>query len=140
MVTPKKPSSSGRAVERRKHPRKPVLDSFHVFVVLPHRGSHRLKVHDVSAEGLRFDFDAGAADPAVEVEVGSKIDARFYLNATLAIPLQLEVVRVEKPSEKTGGVRRVGTQVLGKKSNEFKAFADFVHMLDTLAAAAEIAS
>ncbi len=121
--------------ERREFPRKPILDSFSLFVVIPARGSHRLRVHDVSEQGLRFDFDLEGEDvknsPLAE---GDAIEARFFLNSSLSIPLQLEVVRVEKKS----GLRRVGTKIKSPKASESKAFATFVDLIDVLVETANL--
>ena len=50
------------AMERRKAKRRPILEAFSFFVVVPKKGMMKLAVLDVSESGLGFDYDVGGED------------------------------------------------------------------------------
>jgi hypothetical protein len=133
QATGKKPATSRKSgespQERRRAVRRPLLDSFSLFVVVPKKGGYRLKVHDVSDFGLGFDLDAegeSASDfPAVS---GDRYALRFYLNQTLYLPLQVQLVRIEEK----GRQRRVGVEIVDRSTPGYRAFAAFLRMLDAL--------
>lgn len=115
--------------ERRKTQRRPVLESFSLFVVLPKMGAHRLPVHDISEGGMLFDLDeAGELIADKPVAVGESLKVHLYLNQTLYVPLQVKIARIEP----VGEVRRVGTEMLQKNSAAYRAYLAFVQMLDGL--------
>jgi len=118
-----------KAAERRRTPRRPVLDSFSLFVVIPKKGIHRLQVHDLSDHGMCFDLETeGEAAEDFPIATGESIDLRFYLNQSLYLPLSFDVVRVEDKKL----VRRVGAEFADKKSKNYQAFLSFLQMLDTI--------
>lgn len=129
--------SQGSPAERRKAPRRPILESFALFIVIPSKGFHRLKVHDVSEHGLGFDVDAEGEDPGTHpLAQGDRIEVHFYVNPSLYLPLGFQVLRIEDRE----GVRRVGGEIEGKKSKEYAAFLLFLKMLDQLRDAGRLAS
>jgi len=110
--------------ERRKAKRRPILESFSLFVVIPKKGSHRLPVHDVSDLGMRFDVEFEGEEATVAT--GETIDLQLYLNQGLYLPLSLQVVRLEKTD--TG--RRVGAEFRDHNSKSYQAFQGFLKMVD----------
>ena len=128
----KPPGGKGSAPngsERRRAVRRPVLETFSLFVVLPKKGHLRLPIHDVSDLGLSFDLDTeGEAPELFPIALGEKFDIHFYLNQRLYLPLAVTVRRVEEK----GTVRSVGVELLDKITNEYKAFQSFLHMFDAI--------
>jgi hypothetical protein len=119
-----------QGAERRKTKRRPILDTFSLFAVVPKKGMHRLLVHDVSEGGLGFDLDIdGESFDEFPVKAGEKLEVHLYLNQSLYLPLSVQIARLE--DSKT--VRRVGTELVNATSPESKAFASFLQMLDVVA-------
>lgn len=129
---------SGSGPERRQAKRRPVIESFSLFVVVPSKGMHRLRVHDVSEIGIGFDLDLeGESFEEFPVQKGQKVDIQFYLNQSLSLPLSVTVARVQPD----GSIRRVGAQFEKEASENgqgYRAFRAFVDMIDALAEVAEI--
>jgi hypothetical protein len=120
-------SEAKGGAERRRARRRPIINTFSLFVNVPKKGVHRLKVHDVSELGIGFDLDTeGESAEDYPVAAGDTVDIRFYLNQSLFIPLSLEVIRVGAQ----GGVRRVGAEFRDKKDPGYQALASFLKMLD----------
>jgi hypothetical protein len=125
-----------QGAERRKTKRRPVLDTFSLFVVVPKKGMHRLQVHDLSEGGLGFDLDIdGENFDEFPAKVGEQIEVHLYLNQSLYLPLAAQIARVED----TKTVRRVGAEIVEKGSPSAKAFAAFLQMLDVVTEAGQIA-
>lgn len=130
-----KGSSGKNAKERRSALRRPILDTFSFFLILPETGFFKLRVHDLSEKGIGFDFDIEDApkwDHAVSE--GDELDTRFFINQSLYIPLQLKVKRIDE----TIKIRRVGAEFIHKNEAEFKAFLSFVDLLDRILESLEI--
>jgi hypothetical protein len=122
-------------MERRKHVRRPVLDSFSLFVVVPKKGVHRLPIHDVSDHGLGFDLDTeGESFTDFPISSGEMIEVQFYLNQSLYIPIKVKVAQLKVE----GPVRRVGVELIEKDGKPGKAYLAFVQMLDQIGEAAKI--
>jgi hypothetical protein len=131
-MSPKTPASG---IERRKARRRPILDTFSLFVVLPKKGGHRLKVNDLSDSGISFDFDTEAEEASGSpLKSGETLETHFYLNQSLFIPLSVRIVRLEDRNE----VRRVGAELLAKGAG-FEPVQAFLTMLDKVADAGQIA-
>jgi hypothetical protein len=125
----KKPTSSASGVERRKARRRPILETFSVFVAIPKKGIHRLEVHDLSESGMGFDLDIEGEDPShFPVKEGDTIDLRFYVNPSLFIPLSIQIARIEDHQQK----RRVGAEFQDQTSSSYRAFLAFMHLLDQI--------
>lgn len=122
-------SESKPDTERRGSQRRPVLDSFSLFVVVPKKGGSRLKIHDLSERGLGCDIDVEGEDPDFfPIKKGEQLHIRLYLNQTLHVPVDVTVVRVIDGS----GVRRVGLEYSDSAGSGAKACAAFVRMLDNI--------
>jgi hypothetical protein len=134
----KKPAAIPGGIERRKAPRRPILDTFSLFVAIPKKGPHRLPVHDVSELGLGFDFDVeGESATSFPTAIGEKLEVHLYLNQSLYLPLEVEIMRIES---RKGGARRVGTEIASRKTPAYKGFEAFLKMLDAVAGGAALAS
>ena len=114
--------------ERRRVHRRPVLDSFSMFVVVPKKGPYRLRVHDISNLGIGFDIDVDGEPEVLAIAKGEEIDVHFYLNQSLYLPLKVTVARIEK----AGLIRRIGAEVAENDSPGHKALQAFVQMLDAV--------
>lgn len=113
--------------ERRKSKRRPILDSFSLFVVIPKKGPLKLRIHDVSDTGLSFDVDTEGDEAAsFPLKIGETFEVHLYLNQSLYLPLQIRIARL---SEKDS-IRQVGAEYAEKGSKEFDAFRGFVQMID----------
>jgi hypothetical protein len=127
--------SDQKGQERRRTQRRPVLDTFSMFVVVPKKGMHRLRVHDISDLGLGFDLDTeGESFEDFKVSPKEKLEVHFYLNQSLYLPLMVEIARLETKND----VRRVGAELVDKSSRGYQAFLSFVKMLDTITGVAKI--
>jgi hypothetical protein len=124
--------------ERRKVKRRPVLESFSLFVSVPKKGGYKLKVHDISEHGIGFDIDIEGEPQTEEIARGEKLDVHFYLNQTLYIPVSVQVARVVTGASGSEGVRLVGAEYTDQTSASYKALQAFVQMLDSLVDAAQI--
>ncbi len=128
-----------QGAERRKSPRRPIVETFSLFVVVPRKGDFRLKLHDASDHGIGFDVDMEGEEIGEEnfpLQPGESLDVQFYLNPSLFLPLQVKITRIEKRE----GVRRVGGEIQNIKSKEYKAFLAFINMLDSLLETAQFTS
>lgn len=130
--------------ERRRTQRRPIIESFSMFCVVPSKGVHRLQVHDVSDNGIGFDFDTeGEELETFPLKSGEKLTVHLYLNQSLYLPLAVRIVRVEERNQ----VRRIGAEVLAPpagaaaksaEASSHTAFLAFLKMLDALADSAHI--
>lgn len=121
--------------ERRSSLRRPILETFSLFVVIPSVGIHRISVSDVSDTGLGFELDReleASSDPSFSI--GNGIELHFYLNQSLYLSISVEVKRIEE----RGQARRVGVEIKNKNSKVYKAFRAFLQMLDGILDVAEI--
>lgn len=113
--------------ERRRHSRREILDSFSIFVVIPTKGSHRLKVYDLSESGLGFDFDLpGENQEDSPLLLGDRFEIQLYLNQTLSIPLQVKVANIRFEQLR----RRVGAEFMLDASQGGGALASFLRFVD----------
>ena len=121
--------TKGTATERRRAKRRPILDTFSIFVVVPRKGVHRLQICDLSDEGIGFELDTeGESYADFNVNTGDSLGVRLYLTQSLYLPLSVEIARLEE----RGGVRRVGASFSDKNGQSYRAFSSFLKMLDGL--------
>jgi hypothetical protein len=123
--TKSKSKSEISNIDRRKSTRKEVLETFHVFLVIPSKGLRKLHLKDVSTGGLGFQAEVGD-----RFESGAVFDCFFYINPSLKLPLQLKVAHV---SDSVDGITRIGCELQDRTSKGYKAFASFIGMLDEFA-------
>jgi len=128
MSTKGKTGSQAQQQERRKFKRRQIIDSFSMFVSLPKKGGAKLSLHDVSEQGIGFDFDTdGEAHADSPIAKGDSFDVHLYLNQSLYLPLTVRTARIEP-----GAIRRLGAEFVETKSPAFEAFQAFVQFLDKL--------
>ena len=133
----KKSATGPGGVERRRARRRPILDSFSLFITIPKKGVHRLRIHDASELGLGFEFDTeGELIDDFPVAPGEAVDVRLYLNQSLYLPLSVSVARVQ-PGE---AGRRVGAEFSERSSPSYRAFQSFLALLDQLVDAGRLTS
>ncbi len=118
------------SAEKRKHKRRPILESFSLFVTIPKKGDYKLPVHDISDGGIAFNFDIeGESAEDYPLKEGEKFDIHFYLNQSLYLPLKVKVMRVSLK----GDVRQVGAELVeDSHSKESKSLQAFLGMLDAI--------
>lgn len=120
---------------RRKAKRRPIIDTFSLFVVVPKKSDCQLKLHDLSELGIGFDFDVeGEASADFPVAKDETLDLQLYLNRSLHFSLQIKVMRVEE----SGKTRKVGGEYTDKKLPGYKALVSFLEMLDCVTDIAQI--
>lgn len=130
-------SKAAQGAERRRSKRRPILDSFSLFVVIPKKGPYRLKIHDASDLGLGFDLDMeGEELEAFPITSGETLEIHFYLNQSLYIALNGKVARLIN----AGPIRQVGVELTDKTSKDYKAFTAFLQMLDGITEVARFGS
>lgn len=123
--------------DKRKHKRRPILETFSVFVVFDKKGPHRLNVHDVSETGIGFTVDVeGETASDFPLKKGDEMELSFYLNQTLSIPLIVKVARLEEKDS----LRHIGGEIAASGGKGLPAFRSFLQMLDQLAEVAQISS
>lgn len=125
----RKKSASGKPKhERRRAQRFPVLETFSLFGVIPKKGPYRLRIHDLSEIGVRFDLDIENEVAPLELKVDEVLEFHFYLNQSLYLPLRIKIVRtlVEKK------IRIVGAEFSDLKLPEQNAVTHFAKMLEAL--------
>ncbi len=123
--------------DRRQAKRRPVLESFSVFISLPKVAPVRLKVIDVSEMGMGFEI-ASAQKSAIDrvLQSGEKVEILFHMNPSFSLHLNLKVVRVE---DQKNDLWVVGCQFSSspkERGEGFDAFIAFVHLVDQLARSA----
>lgn len=113
--------------EKRRAERRPILDTFSVFVTIPNKGGYRLPLHNLSELGGYFDFDVeGEEIWGVPLKTGETRELHIYLNQSLYIPLKVKIVRVNEE----GLVRKVGVEFVDRETKEYQALQSFLQMLD----------
>jgi hypothetical protein len=120
-----KGKSEKEGAERRRSARKEVLETFHVFLVIPRSGLRKMYLKDVSDHGMGFYAEADDAFTSGEV-----IDCTFYINPSLKLPLSLKVAHVIDE----GGRKKVGCEFNNTSTKAHKVFGDFMSLLNDLAA------
>ncbi|MCC7440688.1 MAG: PilZ domain-containing protein [Bdellovibrionales bacterium] len=122
--------------ERRKSPRRTLLQTFGFFAILPEKGMHRLPVHDLSESGIGMDIDIEGEQPGDFPAAGASLTVHLYLNQSLYLPLSAKVAWI-RPG-KAG--RMAGVEFDKGSSGARKAVAELIRLLDVLHDHAELSS
>jgi hypothetical protein len=121
--------------ERRRSKRRPILETFNLFISIPKKGFYKLSARDVSDTGILFDLDIEGEPPGIfPLNRGDTLDLRFYLNTTLFIPMTVKIARIELTSHG----RQAGGEFQDVESPHYKAYLAFLHFLDAIQETAEI--
>jgi hypothetical protein len=122
--------------ERRRAKRRPILETFSVFAVVPTKGPNRQRIHDVSDFGVGFDLDVeGEPSGSFALKKGDSLEMHFYLNQSLFVPLSVTIARLETKD----GIRQIGAEIKDRKSPSYKAIHAFVELLDVVMEVGQIA-
>ena len=115
--------------ERRRARRRPILETFQFFCVIPKKGPYRLKVHDLSELGMGFDADLEPeSESGFQVAESEELDLLLYVNQSLYIPFRVKVARIETRS----GKRKIGAEFRKEGSRGYPALDAFLKMVDAL--------
>ena len=115
----KQSGSEGGGAERRRGNRREVLETFHVFLVIPKIGLRKLYLKDLSEFGVGF-----LPDEYDLFKEGSCYDAEIYINPSLKLPLPIKIARVTKDL--------IGCEFTDTNSKAYAALVKFVVLLDEL--------
>ena len=114
-------------IDRRGSRRRPILESFSFFVVVPKKGFHRLRVVDLSDTGVGFDYDIiGEMKEAFPVAAGEIFELQFYLNQTLFFPMNVKVARIDDSKV----LRRIGAEFIATGTPEHQGLLAVLDMID----------
>jgi|GEM_PF-722559 len=114
-------------IDRRGSRRRPILESFSFFVVVPKKGFHRLRVVDLSDTGVGFDYDiVGEMKEAFPVASGEIFELQFYLNQTLFFPMNVKVARIDDSKV----LRRIGAEFIATGTPEHQGLLAVMDMID----------
>lgn len=123
--------------EKRREARRPILDTFSFFVVVPKKGIHRLPIHDLSKVGIGFSLDTeGEAFDDFKLNTGELLHIHFYMNQSLSIPLIVKVARVIE----TETTRKIGAEFVDTTQKGYPALISLIEMLGQLDDVAKIES
>jgi hypothetical protein len=118
-------------LEKRKTKRREILDRFSFYVCIPRLGYSRHKVKDISELGIGFEIETLGE---FKLTTGEVCELQFYLNQSLYLPLQIQVVRqIDRDS-----TQEVGATFSGQSSNAHATFTTLVKLVDQLGEFAEI--
>lgn len=138
----KSQNAENQGIDRRRTRRRPIIETFSMFCVVPKKGPYRLAIHDVSDQGIGFDLDMDGEDTqAFALKLGEQLEVHLYLNQSLYLPLSVKVARIEVRNGQDsaqGKVRRIGAE-LDSKDPVHAGFAAFLKMLDAIADVAKFA-
>ena len=109
--------------EERISVRRDILDTFRIFITMPHLGSRKITICDLSRSGISFD-----SEPGMKLTEGSSIECYLHLNESIRIPLSITVIHIAADC----GYIRAGCEITDKQSSAFKAYSNFVELLMSL--------
>lgn len=110
--------------DEREFIRKDILDAFQIYLKVPHFGSQKIAIIDMSMNGLSF-----RAEPGMQFNEGSLLDCHLYLNSSIRIPLQVTVVhRIDDC-----GICRAGCEISGSNKSANNAYTRFIELMLALA-------
>ena len=106
-------------IERRRSPRKDVLDTFHVFMAIRKKGLRKIYLRDLSLTGVGL-----LVEPDDSFRQGETLDCEFYINPSLKFPLRVKVAHV------TGSI--AGCDFVETETPAYRAYSSFVGLLEQL--------
>ena len=118
--------------ERRQAKRREILEKFSFYICVPKLGFTRHQVNDVSELGIGFTVETLGQFKLAQSET---CELHFYLNQSLYLPLQIQVMRL---IEKDGTLQEVGAVFSDRNSPQFQTFLTLVKFLDQVTESAEL--
>jgi hypothetical protein len=112
--------------ERRRVRRRPILETFSLFIALPSKGGHRLPIVDLSEMGIGFRLDTLGM---LAIEQNEVLEMHLYLNQSLYLQLWIKVVRIIPEGDT---VVRIGSEFTETQSKSYLGLQSFVGMLDQI--------
>ena len=112
-------------VEKRRAKRREILERFSFYVCIPKLGYSRHKVNDISEIGIGFEIETLGE---FKLNQGEICELQFYMNQSLFLSLQIEVVR-HLESETT---QQIGASFVDIQSNPQLTFNTLVKLVDQL--------
>ncbi|PKL17229.1 MAG: hypothetical protein CVV49_12065 [Spirochaetae bacterium HGW-Spirochaetae-5] len=109
--------------EERISVRRDILDTFRIFLTMPHLGSRKITIIDLSRNGISFE-----SEPGMQLIESSSLECYLHLNESIRIPLNITVVHLAEDC----GYIRAGCEITDQKSSAFKAYRNFVELLMSL--------
>lgn len=119
-------TAKDKGSERRKHARRDVLETFHVFLVIPKVGPQKIYLRDLSEGGMAL--VAEAEDP---LKLQDVVSCFLHINPNLKLPLSFKVTHVKVDAD---GTKRLGCEFDDTSSKAYKAYVKFLDLLDELSA------
>ena|ERR1700733_12459257 len=117
---PQKSAAPTPGAERRRTPRKDVLDTFQVFVAVKKKGLRKIYLRDVSEGGLGLHIEPDDGFKSAEV-----VECEFHINPGLKLPLKIRVAHLSP--------NFAGCEFVETSGQAYKAYKAFIAMLDQLA-------
>ncbi len=118
-------------IDRRRHYRRSVLDTFHMFLCVKKHGLAKFYLRDVSESG--FAFEVEEMDDFIKNDIH---ECRFFINPGLSLELKFRVAHLQQDPQ-TQAVR-VGAEVVQMKPATKSAFKAFVRLLDSLGSVTDL--
>lgn len=112
--------------ERRRVKRREILENFSFYICIPKLGYTRHKVNDVSELGIGFMVETLGEFRLVNQET---CELQFYLNQSLYLPMQIQVVRaIDRPEL----VQEVGAIFTEMNDSAHDTFVTLVKLVDQM--------
>ena len=112
--------------ERRRVKRREILENFSFYICIPKLGYTRHKVNDVSELGIGFMVETLGEFRLVNQET---CELQFYLNQSLYLPMQIQVVRAMDRPEL---VQEVGAIFTEMNDSAHDTFVTLVKLVDQM--------
>jgi len=103
--------------------RRDILETFKVFMIMPHLGQQKIPITDVSNDGLAF-----IPSPGITFSEGIECELYFYLNLNIRIPLKIKIVHIYEEFSSL----KVGCEIMDKNSSAYDAYEKFISLLNSL--------
>jgi len=114
---------SSNNIEERVSVRKDILDTFEIFMTMPHLGSQKITISDLSLQGISF-----ISDPGMHIKKGTSFESYLHLNKSIRIPLKIKIVHLIDEF----GYTRAGCEIHDTDSSGYKAYSNFFQLLISL--------
>lgn len=117
--------------DERVSVRRDILETFQIFLTMPHLGTQKITICDLSQKGIAFE-----SKPGLQLKEGSSMECYLHLNRSIRIPLKLDVVHIADDL----GYKRAGCEISDMGTSAYAAYKNFVQLLMSLTEFKEIAN